>query len=168
MKTSARAQNVRLNHYSRRKSHVNTPNTTRSRTATAAVGLGALVLTALGGATAASADASPSNIDPDERGSISLHKFATPEGGAQGENNSGEALESATSDSWAPLQDVVFQIQKVDEHALAVLDLSCIEGWNAVDGLTDSDLDGTTVYGADASASTDGAGLAVFDDPDLG
>lgn len=147
---------------------MNTSTTSRSRTATAAIGFGALVLSALGGATAASAEASPSNIDPDERGSISLHKFETPEGGAAGENNSGEELDSATTDSWTPLEGVVFQIQKIDEHDGTALDLTTFEGWNALDGLTASDLDDTTVYGADASATTDAAGLALFNDLDLG
>lgn len=137
------------------------PSATRRRQVAAALGIGALVAATLGG-TAAMADASPSNIDPDAKGSITIHKLETPEDGASGANNSGVELTPGPSAS--PVEGVTFEIQRVDG-----IDLTTFEGWEDLEGLEVGDIDpndlidaGSEATGANGIASFTGLGLGVY------
>ncbi|MBO0595322.1 SpaH/EbpB family LPXTG-anchored major pilin [Nesterenkonia sp. E16_7] len=103
----------------------------RRSTAPVATLLGVFALLLSSAAPAASAPG-PGNIDDGRSGSITIHKFAEPEGGGTAHN--GQKLDPTTTAGLTPLQGVEFSITNLG------LDLDTAEGWRAAEALRDDDI----------------------------
>nr|WP_244303298.1 hypothetical protein [Leucobacter coleopterorum] len=91
----------------------------------------ATVLLAFGAASAASA-VSASTIDPDQTGTLSIHKFKKPET-ATGLAHDGRELPAASTAGLEPLPGVTFSVEQVDP---ASYNLTTNAGWTALQTLT--------------------------------
>lgn len=135
--------------------------TTRRRlTRWAVAAAGALTL-GLFGLTAPAA-AAP-NIDPEEKGSLTIHKFEEPSSG--GSPHDGTELDNV--DGLTPLNDVTFTIQRVD------VDLSTNAGWEWVEDRIGQPVDPASlplVGDVHTGVTGDGgsAGVTSFDSLALG
>jgi fimbrial isopeptide formation D2 family protein/LPXTG-motif cell wall-anchored protein len=99
------------------------------------------------------------NIDPDQTGSILLHKFAQPET-PTGLPNDGSELTPDQLAGLTPLEGVTFTLRGVGN-----IDLTTNEGWDAVNGLTAAEVlaDPATYPLTDSGAgATDAAGDLAF------
>lgn len=130
------------------------------------VALTAAALVAAAGFTAGSANAA-GNIDTNQHGSITIHKFETPAGGA-GENG-GNGTEASKPTNATPLAGVTFSLHKVNG-----IDLKKAADWNKVKKLT---FDGQAVKGVDNvtlgdkvsdQKTAEGTGIAKFSDLEIG
>src|SRR5690625_166034 len=98
------------------------PTSTRRLTRWAVAAAGALTLGLFGAAARASAQP---NIDPDDKGMLTIHKFEERVDG--GIEHDGSQLPSAETDGLAPLNEVTFTVQRVTN-----VDLSQNAGWEWV------------------------------------
>jgi fimbrial isopeptide formation D2 family protein/LPXTG-motif cell wall-anchored protein len=71
-------------------------------------------------------------VNPDERGSITIHKYEQPDA-PTGLPNSGTELSPGQLGGLVPMDGVQFTVQQLDP---AVYDLSTNAGWEALEGLT--------------------------------
>lgn len=121
---------------------------------TGAVALATLI--SLGGALPASA--APDNIDTDEVGSITIHKFAEP-ATASGLANDGSLVDTT---GLTPLEGVTFTVERVGDY-----DMTTNADWQAAYALTVAQAQAGTLT-AVGSATTNAAGTAFFGALDLG
>ncbi|WP_415453963.1 SpaH/EbpB family LPXTG-anchored major pilin [Bifidobacterium sp.] len=116
---------------------------------------------------AAHAASSSGNIDPGQRGSLTVHKYAQPNVNAELPNDGSEIGADRLADLTA-IPDVTFSIKKVPG-----VDLSTESGWDAVESAYSGDdaignaVSATTDVAAQ-TATTDASGIANFPDLDLG
>jgi fimbrial isopeptide formation D2 family protein len=105
------------------------------------------------------------NIDPDQTGSIVLHKFEQP-ADPTGLPNDGSEIPAGDLAGLTPLEGVTFSLQRVGN-----IDLATNEGWDAVDGLTAAEVlaaPGQYPLTAAGDGATDAAGELAFDALELG
>lgn len=141
------------------------PARRRSRLAPLIGVLAAGILGATAFAVPASAVEIGPNIDPDQTGSIVLHKLVQPET-PTGLPNDGSELTPAQLAGLTPLPGVTFSLQLVSG-----IDLTTNEGWEEVGGLTAADVladPGSYPLTASGSGDTDAAGELAFPDLPLG
>lgn len=122
--------------------------------------VGAVTLGILGLATPAAAQ---QNLDPNETGSITVHKFEEPET-ATGLANDGTLLDDTETAALSPLEGVQFTVQQVGDY-----DLTTTGGWDAIEGMTpaqaaDENLVevGSDTTGPDGQASFAGLDLGLY------
>lgn len=135
----------------------------RSAAVAGALALGLTAVAAFG-APASAVELGP-NIDPDQTGSINLHKYAQPEG-STGLPNDGSELDPAQLGNLTPLQGVSFSLQRVGG-----IDLTSSAGWDTVEDLTAGDVlaDAATYpLTAAGTGATDGGGNLTFPTLSLG
>jgi fimbrial isopeptide formation D2 family protein len=145
---------------------MNNPRTKRRSRLAPLIGVlaaGLLGATAL--AVPASAVEIGPNIDPDQTGSIVLHKLVQPED-PTGLPNDGSEIPAEDLAALTPLAGVTFSLQQVGN-----IDLSTNAGWDAVDGLTAAEVlaaPGQYPLTGVGSGATDAAGELAFDTLPLG
>ncbi|MFT8356535.1 MAG: SpaH/EbpB family LPXTG-anchored major pilin [Bifidobacterium aquikefiri] len=116
---------------------------------------------------AAHADNSSGNIDPSQRGSVTVHKYAQPNINTDLPNDGSQLGADQLADLTA-IPDVTFSIKKVPG-----VDLTTESGWNAVTSTYSGDdavnhaIEATKDVAAQ-SETTDASGMASFTDLDLG
>src|SRR5699024_3124757 len=96
---------------------------TRRLTRWAVAAAGALTLGLFGAAAPASAQP---NIDPDDKGMLTIHKFEEPVGG--GVEHDGSELSDGDTAGLQPLNGVEFTVRRVNDA-----DLSVNQGWEWVE-----------------------------------
>jgi fimbrial isopeptide formation D2 family protein/LPXTG-motif cell wall-anchored protein len=110
----------------------------------------AMLAVAAGPATAAPV------IDPDRRGSITIHKYEQPDD-ATGLPNNGTLLPNEQLGDLTPMDGVQFTVQQVDP---TVYDLTTNAGWTALEALTPAAAK-TQLSGHSATVTTAGGGTAT-------
>jgi fimbrial isopeptide formation D2 family protein len=144
-------------------------NHSPARRGTRAASLIGILAAGILGATAFAVPASAleigPNIDPNETGSIVLHKLVQPETPTALPND-GSELTPAQLAGLTPIAGVTFSLQSVGN-----IDLSTNAGWDAVDGLTAADVladPAAFPLTAAGSGDTDADGELAFGDLPLG
>ena len=138
------------------------PTSTRRLTRWAVAAAGALTLGLFGAAAPASAQP---NIDPDDKGMLTIHKFEEPVGG--GVEHDGSELSDGDTAGLQPLNGVEFTVRRVNDA-----DLSVNQGWEWVEARVGASVDpdeldlGPGITGVTGSGGTDG--VATFPNLELG
>jgi fimbrial isopeptide formation D2 family protein/LPXTG-motif cell wall-anchored protein len=102
-------------------------------------------------------------VDPDERGSITIHKYEQPDT-ATGLPNDGTELSPGQLGGLVAMDGVQFTVQQLDP---AVYDLSTNSGWDAVRGLTPTTAR-DALAGHSTTVTTAGGGHATAGDLPVG
>ncbi|WP_454084650.1 SpaH/EbpB family LPXTG-anchored major pilin [Georgenia sp. Marseille-Q6866] len=124
---------------------------------------GALTMGMLGAAPAGATTTGP-NLDPDQLGSLTIHKFEEPDGGGIAGHDGSELTGAARPDS--PLAGVQFTVSRVSS-----IDLATNEGWQAVEDLTAAEVTAApTTYPLSTPDAdrTDASGTVSFHDLSVG
>ncbi|WP_336651277.1 MULTISPECIES: SpaH/EbpB family LPXTG-anchored major pilin [unclassified Leucobacter] len=141
--------------------------TRRLSAAVAAVALGA---TALMGVAVSAASAAPSNIDPNQPRSLTIHKLSQPATPGVAGDGSELAPGSLPADA-LPINGIEFTVQQVTQIGGKPVDLTTDAGWATIQPYlngTTPFVPGSATLGAPVKQVTANGGLAVFNTLSVG